>query len=840
VIGDNGLGSNFSDPAAEAGGVVQVSMQIYGSGFAPPSLAMSKTSVPAEVVVGSAFQYVIDVSNISTEDAALVTVSDTLPAGVTLLAPLPFGCIEPIVGTVNCSLGTLGPGASAQIVLNVQAPNTPGTLTNTASASSEGSSSVAADAQTLVFDSNADVSVNKFSNFPEAEAGEELFAYSIHFSNEGPGTANEVTLTDPLPEGMLFEHVTTTEGACSHDVATNTVNCALGDLPPGRVGLVMISATPVQVGQIINTVSIVATGPDPVPENNVSSAETNVVLSSASVTDTVNAADDRLLDFGLIALGQSATGNLSVTNTGTTPLSIGNVLNPLQPPFSIVSAGCFGATLLPGESCSVIIQFSPVENGPFSERFDLQLDSIAVPVTVSGSGGIFSTDIAVTKEVDDDDLSVGDVANFIITVRNLGNGATGGVTAAVKVTDKLPAPLRIPDGEAAAVSKGLYSPSTGEWFVGDLAVGETATLEIPAIVASDPPGGRHCIKNVAVAEITNPDVTEPANRLFNNRSEIMLSIGGCADVSVGSDVDQDFQAYLPLDRDGPVPGAAGEIYFRYNHPQYPLGHDCSDCVLSFVERFPDVRYIGYLALRKSSSNNNSEFVVLDVNLRDDSSGAFNIHANPGSCDGISFGGVAIDYCIEIAFRSSELGSIHSGVLEIQYIFLNDPATLRVAEVNLEASVVEDFGTVQWDIPLFNDGPGEFETPFAFLVDLPFGATFNRLTDFMINTDSHSVLNGLTQHCTVEQTTFRGKQRERLICTATHGSSPFSFGCHRESHFTCRIGILANVTGVFSGGLDMSFCSVTEDPQHNNNGPDRNLLFGQQLMTADGLTMECPR
>jgi uncharacterized repeat protein (TIGR01451 family) len=96
-------------------------MQIYGSGFAPPSLAMSKTSVPAEVVVGSAFQYVIDVSNISTEDAALVTVSDTLPAGVTLLAPLPFGCIEPIVGTVNCSLGTLGPGASAQIVLNVQA-----------------------------------------------------------------------------------------------------------------------------------------------------------------------------------------------------------------------------------------------------------------------------------------------------------------------------------------------------------------------------------------------------------------------------------------------------------------------------------------------------------------------------------------------------------------------------------------------------------------------------------------------------------------------------------------------------------------------------------------------
>jgi uncharacterized repeat protein (TIGR01451 family) len=597
----------------------------------------------------------------------------------------------------------------------------------------------------------------------------------------------------------------------------------------------MISATPVQIGLISNTATIAATA-DPVPENNVDSTEIEVVFSRVSITDTINAADDRLLDFGLVSLGQSAVGNLSVTNIGITSLSIGNVLNPLQPPFSVVSAGCFGAVLLPGESCSVIIQFLPAENGSFSDGFDLQLDSIVVPVAVSGAGGLFSTDISITKDADVLDVSVGDVVNFTITVRNRGIGTTGGVTAAVKVTDKLPAPFRIPDGEAATVSQGLYAPSTGEWLVGDLAVGGFATLEIPAIVTREPPGGRHCITNVAVAEITSPDVTEPNNRLLNNRAEKMISIGGCADVSVGNEIDQEFLAYLPLDRDyRRNPLTTEQLTFRFDHQQYPLGYDCGECDLDFTRQFPDVRYIGYVIFREWGDD--SRIVVLNANLRNGTNGAFHIHANPGSCTGIIS---TVDYCIEISFRSSELGSDHSGVLEIQYVFVNDPFNVvRVAEVNLVGSIVEDFGTVQFDFPLFNDGPGAFRTPFVFLVDTPFGTTFNTFANEFINTDSFKILNDLDLACEVELITSRGEQQERLICTAT-SLPPRSFECRRESPRTCRIGVLTNVHGVFGGGMDMSFCSVTEDPQHNNNGRDSNVLFGREWVTAGGLTMECPR
>jgi len=87
-----------------------------------------------------------------------------------------------------------------------------------------------------------------------------------------------------------------------------------------------------------------------------------------------------------------------------------------------------------------------------------------------------STDLEVTKEVEGDDtVTVGETVTFTITVENLGpSDATG-----IFVYDLLPAGLNF---TGLTLSQGWYYVGEGQWSVGDLAEGETATLTLTATV----------------------------------------------------------------------------------------------------------------------------------------------------------------------------------------------------------------------------------------------------------------------------------------------------------------------------------------------------------------------
>jgi hypothetical protein len=72
-----------------------------------------------------------------------------------------------------------------------------------------------------------------------------------------------------------------------------------------------------------------------------------------------------------------------------------------------------------------------------------------------------------------------------------------GVDTAIDVhlRDELPPGLAIPAGMAPFPGSGTYDETTGDWAVGDLAAGTSATLQIPAIITTtDPPD---CIVNNA-------------------------------------------------------------------------------------------------------------------------------------------------------------------------------------------------------------------------------------------------------------------------------------------------------------------------------------------------------
>jgi uncharacterized repeat protein (TIGR01451 family) len=108
-------------------------------------LSVTKTDSPDPVAPGGQLTYTIAVQNAGPDPASNLTLTDTLPAGVTfasLTAPNGWNCSTPAVGsggTVSCSKNTLGATATSTLSLltNVASTVPPGsTLSNTATIAS--------------------------------------------------------------------------------------------------------------------------------------------------------------------------------------------------------------------------------------------------------------------------------------------------------------------------------------------------------------------------------------------------------------------------------------------------------------------------------------------------------------------------------------------------------------------------------------------------------------------------------------------------------------------------------------------------------------------------------
>lgn len=143
------------------------------------------------------------------------------------------------------------------------------------------------------------------------------------------------------------------------------------------------------------------------------------------------------------------------------------------------------------------VTFEPLNGFVFSPKDqgnDDELDSDADPVTgetacfilpsggtvTSADAGMYSSsaDLAITKTVNLAAINCGSTPTYTITVTNNGPGDANGVV----VNDLLPAGMVF---TSATPSQGVYDPNTGNWNVGALANGASATLQIKTTVDCD-------------------------------------------------------------------------------------------------------------------------------------------------------------------------------------------------------------------------------------------------------------------------------------------------------------------------------------------------------------------
>jgi len=254
--------------------------------YGPADMSITKSDSPDPVGPGQNVTYHLTVTNngVSSGPSTTsgVTVTDSLPAGVTLVSATPSTGSCSGTATISCALGIFPGGASATIDIVVMvSPAASGTLTNTASVSAVTAdpnlaNNTATATTTIV--NGADLSITKTGSPDPVHTGQTL-TYTLTVHNGGPLAASSVSVTDQLPRNTAFGTATATQGSCSLTQPTKRiVTCSLGTIASGATVTATVMVTPPsKKTTITNTASVSSTTSDPNTANNSASATTSVV-----------------------------------------------------------------------------------------------------------------------------------------------------------------------------------------------------------------------------------------------------------------------------------------------------------------------------------------------------------------------------------------------------------------------------------------------------------------------------------------------------------------------------------------------------------------------------------
>ena len=494
---------------------IEIDYQVALSGT---DLSLTQTDTPDPVNVASSLAYTLTVSNAGPDDATGVTVIDTLPAGVTFQsASASQGTCSEAGGTVTCQLGDMTSGTVASINIALTSPVGTGTIANNATVTGNESDPVAgnnsASETTVVQNLNVNQLCYLVADAGGGNGGNDLFTRidTADFdpaTNEtsigtGPGTSTIEAIAFNSAPGViyaadagrlgtlstvsgLFQPLPQTFGTgagaqgnitfsdvdgLAYDATTGVlygahrrggggiliqIDMNTGAHVPNAfgAGVDYVLIQPLLGNTIIDDLAVD-------PTTGVLYAATN----SGGSTDrliTINKATGATADIALITvpdiegLGTDPSGQLWGTS-GTQ-----RILYEID---KATGVGSNGRT---------------IDNGSDYES----VDCFAFSPTITA-------DLGMNKTVDDPNPAEGDPISYTVTVTNSGPGPA----TVVQVMDLLPSGVSL---IMASPGQGTYDPASGDWYVGTLPVGGSASLVLQALV--DAGTGGSTITNTASVE----------------------------------------------------------------------------------------------------------------------------------------------------------------------------------------------------------------------------------------------------------------------------------------------------------------------------------------------------
>ncbi len=305
-------------------------------------LQITKTASQSSVVVGQPLTYTLQVTNLSTTNAATRvhvydTVNDLLtssgsPGLVSIIPPAGYFCTPTAPSntgsaSIDCDLDTLAASETKTITITVLPNNTTAALrarTNTATVNSldigdptRGNNSASVTTSILP---RVDATVAKTVNPSSAVRVGQPMVYTVTARNAGPSTANELVITDVMPANTAFISVGTPSngGLCSSlpTVGTGgTLSCRWTNVAGNDNRTVTFTVRPLAaaLNTTINNVVNVAVG--------AADTETDTTNNAANVNATVT---DSLVDILVqktdtvdpVPLGGDTTYRINIRNAG--------------------------------------------------------------------------------------------------------------------------------------------------------------------------------------------------------------------------------------------------------------------------------------------------------------------------------------------------------------------------------------------------------------------------------------------------------------------------------------------------------------------------------------------
>ncbi|MFD0590920.1 DUF6923 family protein [Paenibacillus sp. GCM10027627] len=374
----------------------------------------------------------------------------------------------------------------------------------------------------------ADLMVVKTTSPIPLTAGNPI-QYTIVVTNNGPDTANSVTLTDPIPPEIVGPVYSIDGGATFHPW---TGSLALGTLPAGGSITVLIKATvsTSATGTTINTATVSSPTEDPDLSNNTStsiapinqSADVSVVKTASPspatagepLTYTIvvaNAGPDVADDVTLIDAVPSELTNPEFSTDG------GVTFAPWPGTFLIGSLAIGASetilirgTLSPSSSDSITNTAIATSTTPDPDPTN-NTSTIITPV-------LESADLSVVKLDSPNSVLAGDLLTYTIVVSNAGPSDAQNAT----LTDAVPGALA--GVEFSTDGGATFNPWTGSLGLGTLPAGSSVTVLITGTVVSSAVGA---IVNTAIVSSTTPD-PDPTNNTSTTTTPVIES----ADISV--------------------------------------------------------------------------------------------------------------------------------------------------------------------------------------------------------------------------------------------------------------------------------------------------------------------
>ena len=435
-----------------------------------PDLTIAKTHSGNFSQGQTGAQYTITVTNSGTASTSgsVVTVTDTLPAGLTPTGPIGShnGWTCGIASqTLTCTRSTVLTAGSSypNITLTVNvASSAPASVTNTVSVSGGGQTNTANDTAsdpTTINHPDMTITKSHSGTFTQGQVGAQ---YTITATNSGLAATNgtTVTVTDTLPAGLTPTGPIGAHNGWTCGIASQTVTCTRTNVLAAGASYPAITLTVTvannAAASVTNSVSVSGGGQLDTANDTATDPTTITQLPDMTITKTHT---------GNFTQGQvGATYTITATNSGNAATNGTTVTVSDTLPAGLTPTGPIGAHN--GWTCGIASQTVTCT------RTDVLAAGLSYPtitvtvnvannaaasvtnsVSVSGGGQIITTndtatdpttinqlpDMTITKS-HTGNFAQGQVgATYTITATNSGSAATNGTT--VTVTDTLPAGL---------------------------------------------------------------------------------------------------------------------------------------------------------------------------------------------------------------------------------------------------------------------------------------------------------------------------------------------------------------------------------------------------------------